>query len=577
MAETFHSTVVIDGGDVKFTNSMELVTGNTQGLKPSQKKMLERIPRRRVSPQFVITPELAAFLCECSRDIGRQVGVLLDRRGDVHGVVVGDAHKLFLPDLGRLRAGGGRFRGLRLVHTHLRAEPLTRDDLVDLAKLRLDLIAAIGMRPDGTPGQLLCAHLLPENPAQELWRALDPVPATAAGLGELDFASLMRALEEEFAAKARDARIVDDGRDRAMVVHVALGRAGDAEARVAELRELCRTAALRVLDIVIQNRPAPDPRFLLGKGKLEEVVMRALQRDATVLVFDPELTPAQARSISDATELKVIDRTMLILDIFSQHARTRDGKLQVELAQLKYALPRLVEKNTMMSRLTGGIGGRGPGETKLEINRRRAREKIQLLEKQIEALSKRREQRRALRTARDLPIISIVGYTNAGKSTLLNTLTEGDVLVEDKLFATLDPTSRRLRFPREREVIMTDTVGFIRDLPKDLVNAFRATLEELREADLLLHVVDGSDPAHESQIAAVERILRELNLSDKRRLLVFNKADRLSPGEMDAIARPHGAHAISARDSSTLKPLLQSIERILWEEDKLGAPTDALA
>src|SRR5579883_1381261 len=423
---------------------MDLVTGNTQGLKPSQKRMLERIPRRRVDPSLVISAELASFLCECSVDVQRQVGVLLDRRGDVAHVVVGDAHKLFLPDLGRLRAGAGRFRGLRLVHTHLRAEPLTRDDLIDLAKLRLDLVAAVLMRPDGSPGALRCAHLLPENPEQQLWRELDPVPATHAGLASLDFAQLMRALEEEFAARARDARIVDDGRDRAMVVHVSLGRAGDAEARIAELRELCRTASLRVLDVVVQNRQSPDPRFLLGKGKLEEVVMRAMQRDATVLVFDPELTPAQARSISDATELKVIDRTMLILDIFAQHAKTRDGKLQVELAQLKYTLPRLVEKNTMMSRLTGGIGGRGPGETKLEINRRRAREKIQLLEKQIEQLSKRREQRRSLRTSRQLPIVSIVGYTNAGKSTLLNTLTQGDVLVENKLFATLDPTSRRL-------------------------------------------------------------------------------------------------------------------------------------
>jgi GTP-binding protein HflX len=381
---------------------------------------------------------------------------------------------------------------------------------------------------------------------------------------------MMRALEEEFAAKARDARIVDDGRDRALVVHVALGKArSEAEARVAELRELCRTAGLRVLDVVVQQRPDPDPRFLLGKGKLEEVVMRALQRDATVLVFDPELTPAQARSISDATELKVIDRTMLILDIFAQHAQTRDGKLQVELAQLKYTLPRLVEKNTMMSRLTGGIGGRGPGETKLEINRRRARERITLLEKQIAELSKRREQRRSLRTARNLPIISIVGYTNAGKSTLLNTLTEGDVLVENKLFATLDPTSRRLRFPHEREVIVTDTVGFIRDLPKDLVNAFRATLEELGEADLLLHIVDAADPAHEPHIAAVNRILRDLELSDKRRLLVFNKADKVAPEEMDQLTRTHDAFSISAQDRSTLTPLLRTIERILWQEDKL--------
>ncbi|MSP63313.1 MAG: GTPase HflX [Myxococcales bacterium] len=547
---------------------MEQVTGNLQGLKPSQRRLLERIPRRRVDPEQVVSSELASFLCECSRELGRQVAVLIDRRGAVTHVVVGDANRLWLPDLGRLRAGAGRLRGLRLVHTHLRAEPLTRDDLTDLAKLRLDLIAAIAMRPDGTAGTITCAHLLPENLEGKLWRELPPVPAHAPGI---DFVGLIRSLEEEFAASAHAARIVD-GRDRAMLIHVGLGRARSEGARVAELRELCRTAGLQVVDVVVQHRPqGPDPRFLLGKGKLEDTVLRALQLDATVLVFDPELTPTQARSVSDATELKVLDRTMLILDIFAQHATTRDGKLQVELAQLKYTLPRLVEKNTMMSRLTGGIGGRGPGETKLEINRRRARERLQLLEKQIRDLSKRRGERRSLRAARGVPIVAIVGYTNAGKSSLLNALTDGDVLVEDKLFATLDPTSRRLRFPREREIVITDTVGFIRDLPKDLVNAFRATLEELAEADLLLHVVDAADPACEEQIAAVERILGELHHGTKRRLLVFNKAD-LQPAEASRLARQHDGVAIAASDPETVRPLLRLLERALWEGDAHARP-----
>ncbi|HEX2567986.1 MAG TPA: GTPase HflX [Polyangia bacterium] len=553
---------------------MELVTGHIQGLKPSQLHMLERIARRRVDPSAVVSPELATFLCQCSQETDRQVGVLLDRRGNVNHVVVGDAHKLFLPDLGRLRAGQGRFRGLRLVHTHLRSEPITRDDFVDLAKLRLDLVAVVGMRPDGSPGQLLCAHLLPDNPQGELWRELDPVPATAAGIGDIDFTALMASLEEEFAAHAIAAREVpgvEGGFDRAVLVHVSLGRMQDGEERVAELRELCRTAGVRVMDTVIQRRPAPDPKFLLGKGKLEEIVLRAMQRDAELLIFDPELTPAQARAISDLTELKVIDRTMLILDIFAQHATTRDGKLQVELAQLKYALPRLVEKNTMMSRLTGGIGGRGPGETKLEVSRRRAREKIQLYERQIRELGRRREQRRALRTSREVPIVAIVGYTNAGKSTLLNTLTKGDVLAENKLFATLDPTSRRLRFPREREVVLTDTVGFIRDLPKDLVNAFRATLEELDDADLLLHIVDVADPAHEAQIRAVERILGDLKLQNKPRLLVFNKADRLPQGEAERIASGFGGLAIAACDAGTTTLLLQQVERMLWKEQRRAA------
>jgi len=306
---------------------------------------------------------------------------------------------------------------------------------------------------------------------------------------------------------------------------------------------------------------------MLGRGKLEEVVLRAMQLGAEMLIFDPDLSPSQARAISDLTELKVIDRTMLILDIFAQHAKSQDGKLQVELAQLKYTLPRLIEKNTMMSRLTGGIGGRGPGETKLEINRRRARERIRRLEQQIEQLKQRREVRRALRGSRSVPVVAIVGYTNAGKSTLLNTLTESNVIVEDKLFATLDPTSRRLRFPKEREVVLTDTVGFIRDLPKDLVNAFRATLEELEDADLLIHLCDGADPDYEAHLCAVEQILSELGLAHIPRILCFNKADLLTPEDAALRVRRHGGYFISARDAESTRPLLRAMEERLWRED----------
>ncbi|HEY2744217.1 MAG TPA: GTPase HflX [Polyangia bacterium] len=552
---------------------MEQLSGNTHGLSPGQKKMLERVWRRRVDPSQIVTPELASFLCECSSDIGRQVGILVDRKGNIEHVIVGDQHKIDLPDFGPRRAGIGRMRGVRLVHTHLRGEPLTRDDFIDLAKLRLDLVGAILMTQDGGLGPLTCAHLLPPNPEGQQWRVLEPVSAhELQKFRAPDFLELIRALEDEFADHARSARVVDDGRDRAVLVQVNIGRITpeEADARLHELKELCRTADVRVLDIVTQKRQQVDPRYVIGKGKVEDVVTRALQNDATMLVFDHDLNPAQARTITDATELKVIDRTMLILDIFAQHAQSRDGKLQVELAQLKYTLPRLHEKNTMMSRLTGGIGGRGPGETKLEVNRRRAREKIHQLEQQIKQLGKRREQRRSLRTKNEMPIVSIVGYTNAGKSTLLNALTEGDVLVEDKLFATLDPTSRRLRFPSEREIIMTDTVGFIRDLPKDLVAAFRATLEELEEADLLIHVVDAADPAREAQIRAVERILEELKLNEKERLIVFNKCDRLTSEQViELAAEREQSIAVSAKDVRTTKPLLVAMERVLWREDRL--------
>jgi GTP-binding protein HflX len=552
---------------------LEQLSGNTQGLAPSDKKLLERIFRRRVDPQSIVSPELAAFICECSHKVQRQVGILLDRKGTVEHVIIGDQHKLYLPDLGPRRAGIARLRGVRLVHTHLRAEPLTRDDLMDLAKLRLDLVGAIQVKQDGHLGPMSCAHLLPPNPDGEQWRVLEPISAHELQQHRApDFLELIRALEDELAAYARAARLVDDGKDRAILVQLIVGRITpeEADARLYELKELCRTAGVRALDVVTQRRPSLDPRTLIGKGKLEELITRALQADATMLIFDHDLVPAQARTISDATELKVLDRTMLILDIFAQHAQSRDGKLQVELAQLKYTLPRLHEKNTMMSRLTGGIGGRGPGETKLEINRRRARERIHLLEQQIKQLGKRREQRRSLREANRIPVVSIVGYTNAGKSTLLNTLTQGDVLVEDKLFATLDPTSRRLRFPSEREIVITDTVGFIRDLPKDLVAAFRATLEELEQADLLVQVVDAADVARDSHIQSVERILRELELYDKPRLMVFNKVDKLA-GDALAILhveQPNGI-TVSARNAHSTRPLLEAMERMLWHEDKL--------
>jgi GTP-binding protein HflX len=559
------------------------VTGNTTGLKPSQMHALERVYRRRLLPSEVASPELATYLCALSRELERQVGLLVGRRGDIEHVFVGDASKLTLPEIGRLRAGRGRFRGLRLVHTHLRNEPLTRDDLVDLALLRLDLVAAIGVQPDGRPADLHAAHLLPpvEGQRTEPWRIL---PAEPFFRSTLDAEALVAAIEEEF-ERARPAAVATDKRDRALLVVVDIRRAGreravrltveDAAGRVEELKELCSTAGVGVMGVLEQRRHESDPKYLVGRGKLEEVLIRAMQVDANVLIFDPDLTPGQAHAIADFTDLKVIDRTMLILDIFAQRAKSRDGKLQVELAQLRYRLPRLHEKNTMMSRLTGGIGGRGPGETKLEENRRSARERIHRLEKEIDRFGEQRAGRRNARVRRGLPVVAIVGYTNAGKSTLLNTLTKSDVLAEDRLFATLDPTTRRLRFPTEREIIIADTVGFIRDLPRDLAQAFRATLEELDEADLLLHVVDAADPAREQQTLAVETILTDLGLAETPRLMVLNKLDLVPEEEREALLRAARIESgrpvvgISAQSAPTTTPLLAAIEDALWRDGRL--------
>jgi GTP-binding protein HflX len=507
-----------------------------------------------------------------SIETGRQVGVLVHRSGQVDSVIVGDATKLMLPDVGRLRAAEGRFRGLRLIHTHLHGEPLTRDDLVDLVRLRLDLVAAIQLTSAGEPRAVVWAHNVPADEGASPYREMGPVPIAQA---HVDVGRLMTDLEAEFARRAK-AHPVSAKDGRAILVHVGDKTRGpqatyQAEESMRELRELARTAGVEVADAVIQMRAAIDPKFVMGKGKLEEVVVRAIERDASVLVFDRELSPAQASALAKHTDLKVIDRTQLILDIFAQRAEGRDGKLQVELAQLKYSMPRLAQKDDALSRLTGGIGGRGPGETKLEIGRRRAKDRVTHLEKKLKELTKQREQRRRKRTREQVPTVAIVGYTNAGKSTLLNTLTGADVLAEDKLFATLDTRSRTLRCGwagwGEREVVITDTVGFIRDLPKDLFAAFRATFEEAADADLLLVVVDSADDARDDHIRTVEHLLEELELTDIPRLLVYNKIDLIDAAEQRALTREHPEAAfVSAAKRESTRPLIERIARELAEK-----------
>jgi GTPase len=537
------------------------IFGNTLGLKASALRGLRNTYRRRVGTDELVSPELARHLTELSHELNRQVGVLIDRKGDVEHVIVGNAHKLELPDIGRSRAGQVRLRGLRLVHTHLRSEPLTKDDLTDLALLRLDAVVAVGVGEDGLPGVLHYGHLLPNGQDGKYWRT-ETVPSVHEG--QPNFAELMGSLEEELARQAQVRKV--GTHERAILVAVSFdGKRARAEASLLELSELARTAGVEVLETVLQKRGEPDPRYLIGKGKLEDLNLRSMQSMADLLIFDKELTPSQARHIAEETSLKILDRTQLILDIFAQRAQSADGKLQVELAQLRYLFPRLTQSDTSLSRLAGGIGGRGPGETKLEIDRRRVRDRITLLERRIDELSKDRAVRRAQRNRRDLPVISIVGYTNAGKSTLLNALTQSEVLAENKLFATLDPTSRRLRFPEEREVIITDTVGFIRDLPKDLVAAFRATLEELNDADLLLHVIDAADPAHEDQVESVEKILESLELLDRPRLKVWNKTDLLPAEERDELLRRHGGMALSAKDKLGMDALLVAADHILFK------------
>lgn len=556
------------------------IYGNKTGLSPHAVKTLERIYRRRVPSDNITTAELTRSLLEASMETGRQVGALVHRSGQVDYVIVGDAGKLMLPDIGRLRAAEGRFRGLRLVHTHVRGEPLTRDDLVDLVRLRLDLIAAILMSPRGEPRGLTYAHNVPveAESGEAPYRIVGPLPLPQI---HVDVAHLMADLEAEFARRSRTREVrAKDG--QAILIHVAERNKPHAMARadesMRELRELARTAGTAVVDSVIQLRDHVDPKYVLGHGKLEDVVLRAMQLDASVLVFDRNLTPAQASAIAKMADLKVIDRTQLILDIFAQRAESRDGKLQVELAQLKYNMPRLAQKDDSLSRLTGGIGGRGPGETKLEIGRRRAKERVSHLEGQLKKLGRQREERRRKRTRSEVPTVAIVGYTNAGKSTLLNTLTGADVLAEDKLFATLDTRSRHLRVGwagyGDREIVITDTVGFIRELPKELFAAFRATFEEAADADLLLHVVDASDPAKLDHMKTTETVLEELELSEIPRIVVYNKIDLLEDFDAKLLAKTHpDAVLLTAIRRETTRALLARIAEVLAERWDKSAKT----
>ncbi len=559
------------------TRTISQLYGNLHGIKTSQRRALERTYRRRVPPDEVCTLELARHLTGLSRELGRQVGVLIGRDGHVQKVAVGDAGQIEVPDVGRLRGGLGRFRGLRLVHTHLKGEPLTRDDLNDLALLRLDCVAMIEARDDGRPGRVEVAHLAPSQLelAEGQENGESPfVHHEAASLDRLDFHfdDTIRALEDELARQSR-VRVGETERERVLVIGVTPD-----DAHFEETLELARSANVDVVGELRQKRGRIHPSTVVGKGKLPDIVLEGMRRNASVAIFDIDLKPAQSRAFEDATGLKAIDRTQLILDVFAQRAKSRDGKLQVELAQLKYSLPRLTDKDAGLSRLTGGIGGRGPGETVMEVGRRRIRDRIRKLEKQIEKLSQQRDVRRRRRRDSDLPVLSIVGYTNAGKSTLLNALTKSDIEAADQLFMTLDPTSRRLRFPREGEVVITDTVGFIEDLPPDLLTAFRATMEELADADLLLHVVDASDPELEAKIEAVDKVLEELHTENVPQLMVLNKSDLLSPAEAEALGRRYDGVAVSATERRGLRELIRVAEERLARTRPLiqeyGAPEE---
>ena len=526
------------------------IHGKLLGLGKSDLQLLERLYRRRIPREQAVSLDLAQELASLTVRLNRRIGLYVDRSGHVQKVILGSASHLEVPEPGSVRSSEGRLRGIRLVETVLDqsrnsgGEEISQNDLVDLLHFRLDCLVEISVSPSGTARRARIANLLPPNPEGNRY---ETTPSLRIDALPTDFDSMVAALEQEFAATSPRVKDVKD-RERALVVAL-IDRDGPGEdVAIAELSELARSAGAAVVDRMAIRIRKIDPRSYLGRGSSEEVELRAVRAGADIILFDRELSPVQARNLEKELRFKIIDRTALILDIFAQRAHSADGKLQVELAQLKYQLPRIANLRSTLSRVRGGIGSnRGVGETKAALSRRRLRERIADLETRINQLSKRRRQQRKQRSRSRAQVVSLVGYTNAGKSTLFNALTGSDILAEDRLFATLDPTARRLYIPEQtRQVVLTDTVGFIRDLPADLVNAFRATLEGLSEADLLLHVADASNPAVLEQIEAVSRTLTELDLSSTPTLLLFNKKDRIVAEDFIPISARHGGHLISA-------------------------------
>lgn len=543
-----------------------MISGQTDGIRKSKLAELEELYELTVPKDKLLTAELAERLLALSLFIKREVAVYISRQGTIEQVMVGDSGTVALGATGQ-RHSGRKLSGWRCVHTHPQASCLLSDlDIAALNSLRLDAMVAITEIDGRIYGEM--AVLTGETEAGENMAAERGGSVALAQLLSAPFDELLRDIEKRLAANYQ--LMVADGGETAIIVGLELDSGKTLwpiEESLEELRQLADTAGAKVVGKLVQRKARPDAACFLGSGKLTELAQLVQTSGANTVIFDDELSGSQLRNIEQRLQVKVVDRTALILDIFAQRARSYEGKLQVELAQLNYLLPRISGQNTGLSRLGGGIGTRGPGETKLEVDKRRIRSRISDIKQQIEAVKQQRQLHRRQRAASNIPTVALVGYTNAGKSTLLNTLTSSDdVLAEDKLFATLDPTTRCIKMADGRELLVTDTVGFIQKLPHQLVTAFRATLEEVQQADVLLHVVDSSHENYEQQMLAVMSVLKELAAGDKPMITVFNKIDKLNNEFVlrKLTAEPDSV-AIAAKSG-------QGVARLLEAMAELAAP-----
>ncbi len=528
------------------------VYGNINNLKASTIKKLESIYTRTVHKDEIVSTFIAKQLNTISREINKIIAVIIDRKGKIVFVIVGDSNKVFIPDLGRFRSGGNRFRGLRLFHTRLNYEELNIDDLTDLYKLKLDMVSVLTMTPNGDPDLIYSATIEPS--AKESYRYLDPVSIHEINI---NFLNIIKEIEEDFNKKV-DEQINIEDKENAIIIYVSNKPRNEINSSIEEIKALAYTAGVNVLRVVIQRKKT-NPKTIIGLGKLDEILLLSNKLNCNLLIFNHTLSPAQLRTLTNYLDEKIIDRNMLILDIFAQRAKSNDGKIQVELAQLKYLSTRLAERANALSRLTGGIGGRGPGESKLEVDKRRIEKRIKLLSDKLKKIETKRNLQRKKRISSDSMIISLLGYTNVGKSTLLNRITKSNAIVEDKLFATLDTTSKSLVY-NNKKLIISDTVGFIKELPKELFQAFKATIEEIKFSNLILHVVDPSDDDYLNKMKSVNKILEDLKLINSEIIYVFNKIDLISEDELNFLKRlyPRAIFTSAKKDFN----FIEFIERI---------------
>lgn len=541
---------------------MREIKGNIKGIRDSVIAELQKLYDMQ-SPQLV-SQELAVKLADITEYINREISVYITRSGQIIEIAVGDNATVELPSFSG-RRGAGRLSGIRCIHTHPGGNPyLSGVDISALKNNKYDAMVAIGVvSPDFTKSELTFG-LITGIDSNENYTAECYGPYSIEDAENINFVNTVSTIERILDKQTGTASLQVMS-ERAILIGMEWGRNDSlwtVDDSLEELKQLADTAGATVIKKFIQKRPKPDPAFFIGRGKVQELALYAQQENIDLCIFDDELSPAQQRNIESVMGIRILDRTALILDIFAQRARTNEGKLQVELAQLQYTLPRIMGKGLMLSRLGGGIGTRGPGETKLEVDRRRIRDRIAFIKEQIEKVKAVRSLHRSKRKKNNVFEVSLVGYTNAGKSTLLNTLTNSDIYAKDQLFATLDPTTRQLTLPNKQEIIITDTVGFIQRLPHQLIAAFRSTLEVVTEADLLVHVIDVSHELYKEQAAAVHEVLKEIGAETKPVITVYNKIDKLSPDSKltDRLALEEDTVCISAAKKLNLETLQQMIE-----------------